>query len=152
MVTQGLRSFFVPVCRQIVEDHDSAGRNFRHQYLTDVSSKGCSIHCPFDDPWRDERVLCQACNQRLSSPTAKGRIHVQAVTPFGPAVQTGEVRLHGGFVNEHYTFWQFRNGRKAMSEPVCALLLYLCATAFGGNQRLFLYVNPRRESRFAMDE
>lgn len=39
-----------------------------------------------------------------------------------------------------------------MPEPVDPLLSYLGATALGGNQRLFLYVNPRRDSRLAMEE
>ena len=39
-----------------------------------------------------------------------------------------------------------------MFEPVRALLSYLGATALGGNQRLFLYVKPSRDSRLAMEE
>ena len=39
-----------------------------------------------------------------------------------------------------------------MLEPVRALLSYLGTAALGGDQRLFLYVNPSRASRLAMDE
>ena len=39
-----------------------------------------------------------------------------------------------------------------MPEPIGALLPYLGATALGGDQRLFLYVKPSRDSRLAMEE
>ena len=39
-----------------------------------------------------------------------------------------------------------------MSEPIGPLLPYLGTAAFGGNQRLFLYVKPSRDNRFAIEE
>ena len=39
-----------------------------------------------------------------------------------------------------------------MPEPIDALMSYLGAAALGGDQRLFLYVKPSRDSRLAMEE
>ena len=39
-----------------------------------------------------------------------------------------------------------------MFEPVRALLFYFGPATLGGNQRLFLYMKPSRDSRLAMEE
>lgn len=152
MIAQGLGGFFVSVCRQIVEDHHGSGCDLRDQHLSHIGGKGGSIHRSLDDPRRDQRVWCEACDQRLRSPTAEGRIHCQAMAPLRPATQAGQVRLHGGFVNEDNAIRQGGNSGEAMFEPVGALLLYLGPPALGGDQRLFLYVNPRRDNRLAIEE
>ena len=82
---EGLCCLFVPVGRQVIESGDSAGRDLGDQHFADVGGEGGAIHCALDDPWRDQCVLCQASNQRLRTPTAKGRVHRQAFTPFCPA-------------------------------------------------------------------
>jgi len=152
MVTQGLCCLLVAVCGQVVEDDDGAGGDLGDEHLSDVGGKGGAIHCTLDDPWRDQGIWCQPSDQRLRSPVSEGRVHRQALPPLGPATQAREVRLHGGFVNEDNAFWQGGNGRQAVSEPAGPLLSYLGSTALGGNQRLFLYVNPSRDSRLAMEE
>lgn len=152
MVAQGLSCFLVPVGGQVVEDDDRAWGDLRNQYLADVGGECGAIHCPLDDPRSDQRVLCQTCDQSLGSPTAKWHIHRQAVPSFRPSTQAREVRLHRGFINEDNAIRQSRNGRKPMFEPVSPLLPYLGATALGGNQRLFWYVNPSRDSRLAIKE
>jgi hypothetical protein len=74
------------------------------------------------------------------------------VTALGPAAQAREVRLHRRFVNEDNAFRYGANGWKPVLEPIGALLPYLGAAALGGDQRLFLYVKPSRDSRLAMEE
>ncbi|WP_283644693.1 tyrosine-type recombinase/integrase, partial [Marinovum algicola] len=49
-------------------------------------------------------------------------------------------------------FRKDRDGGKPMPEPIDALMSYLGAAALGGDQRLFLYVKPSRDSRLAMEE
>ena len=96
-----------------------------------------AIHRAFDDPRRNQRVLGQARDQSLGCPTTKGRIHRQALAPFCPAAQAGQIGLHGRFVNEDNAIWQGGNGRQAVFEPIGTLLPHLRTSAFGGNQRLF---------------
>ena len=55
-------------------------------------------------------------------------------------------------INEDNTFGQPRKDRKPMGKPIGAQVPSLGAAAFGRNQRLFLYVNPRRDSRSAIEE
>ena len=152
MGAQGLRRFFVPMRCQIIEYDHGARRDLGDQHLADVCGKGGTVHRPLDDPWRDQCVLCQARDQCLCSPASERRVHCQTFTPLRPAAQTSQIGLHCGFVNEDNALGQGRNGGKAMFEPLRALLPYLGATALGGNQRLFLYVNPSRDSRLAMEE
>ncbi len=152
MVAQGLCRFFVPVGREVIEDDDGAGSDLGDQHFADIGGKRGAIHRALDDPRRDQRVWGQTRDQRLRAPAAKGCVHCQAFTPLRPAAQTGQIGLHGRFVNEDNAFGQGRNGRQPMSEPIGALLPYPCATALGGDQRLFLYVNPSRDSRLAMEE
>lgn len=67
-------------------------------------------------------------------------------------MQAGQVGLHCGFVNKDNAVWHPRDGGHAMLEPIAALLPYLGATTLARDQRLFLYVNPSRDSRLAMEE
>lgn len=73
MVAQGLRGFLVPVRGSVVEDDDCAGLNLRDQHFVDVGGKGGTVHCAFDDPRCNQRILCLARDQGLGSPTAKTR-------------------------------------------------------------------------------
>lgn len=152
MVAQGLRGHFIAVRRQVVEDHNGSGFEFRNQYLAHVGGKGWTIHRPLDDPRCDQGVLRQPRDQRLRAPASERGVHRQAVAPFRPAAQAGQVRFHRRFINEDNAIRSFRDGLEAMPEPVGALLPFLGAAALGRDQRLFLYVNPSRDSRFAMDE
>ena len=152
MVAQGLCCLLVPVGREVIEDDDGTRGDLGDEHFADVGGKGGAVHRTLDDPWCDQGILCQTGDQGLGSPTAKGRIHRQALAPFRPPTQAGQIGLHGSFINEDNAIRQGRNGGKPMFEPVGALLFYLGATAFGGNQRLFLYVNPSRDSRLAIEE
>jgi len=103
VIAQSLRRFVVPMRCQIVEDHDGSGRDLRDEYLAHISGEGATVHRALDDPRRDQRVLRQACDKRLCSPTAERCAHCQALAPSGPATQAGQVRFHSRFVNEHNT-------------------------------------------------
>ncbi len=152
MVAQGLCGLLVTIGGQVVEDHGSAGFDVWDQHVANVGDKGGAVHRPFDDPRCDQGIPGQACDQCLCAPAAKGRIHRQALAPLCPSTQAGQVRFYRGFINEDNAFGQGRNGRQTMSEPVRALLPYLGTTALARDQRLFLYVNPSRDSRLAMEE
>ena len=89
---------------------------------------------------------------RVWVPQPERRIHRQARASLGAPPQAGQVRLHRGFINENDAIRQGGNGRQPVPDPVRTLLLYLGATTFGGNQRLFLYVKPSRDRRLAMEE
>ncbi len=152
MVTQGVRGVLVPMRGEVVEDDDGAWCDLWDQHFADVGSKGRAVHRTLYDPRRDQCILCQARDQGLGSPTAKRRIHRQALAPFCSATQAGQVGLHCSFINKDNATRQGGNGRQPMFEPISPLMPYLGAATFGGNQRLFLYVKPSRDSRLAMEE
>lgn len=152
VVTQGLCCLRVAVRGQVVQDDDSAGRDFLDEDFSDVGGKCRAIHRALDDPRRNQRVLGQTRDQRLRSPTAKRSVHGQPLSLTCPAPEPGEVRLSRRFVNEHHTVWHPGDGWRTISGPIVALSSYLGATAFGGHQRLFLCVKPRRFSNPAMAE
>lgn len=104
MVSQGLRGLLVPMGGQVIENDDGAGVDLGDQHFADVGGKGRAIHRALDDPWRDQRILCQPCDQCLRAPTSERRVHCQAFTPPRPAAQTGQVGLHCRFVNEDNAF------------------------------------------------
>ena len=144
--------FFVVMGREVVENDCRAWRDLRDQDLLHIGREGRTIHRAIDHPRCDQSLMCQPRNQGLGSPTAERRIHRQALASFCSSTQAGQIGLHCGFINEDNAIRQGRNGRKPMFEPVSPLLPYLGATALGGNQRLFLYVNPSRDSRLEMEE
>lgn len=63
-------------------------------------------------------------------------------------------RLHSNLPrrNKHNTFRLTPNSWQPMDKLVGTLTPYIGAAALGRNQRLFLYVNPSRDSRSAIDE
>lgn len=104
MIAQGLRGLLVAMGREVIEDDDGARRDLGDQHLADVGGKDGAVHYTLDDPRSDQGILCQACDQRLGAPTAKGRIHRQALPSFRPSTQAREVGLHRGFINEDNAF------------------------------------------------
>jgi hypothetical protein len=128
------------------------GSAFCRLACNESSGKGGAVHCALDDPRRDQRILCQARDQRLRSPAAEGRVHGQPFASRGPAAQAGEVRLHCGFIEEDDALGPCAYGGKAIPHPIGPLLPHLGAAALGGDQRPFSYVKPSRDSRLAMDE
>lgn len=134
MVAQGLRGLLISMRGQVIENDNGALGDLWDQRFADVGGKGRTIHCALDDPRSDQGILCQAGDQRLRAPTAKRRIHRQALAAFCPAPQPCQIGLHCGFINEDNAFRQGRNGGKPVFEPVRALLPYLCTAAFGRDQ------------------
>jgi len=152
MRVQSLCRFLVLVGSEVVEDGDGARFDLRHQPFAHIGCEGMAIHCALDDPRRDQGVLAQSGDQRLGSPTAKWRVHRQSLASQGPPPQAGEVGFHGGFVNKNNAIRAPPNRWQPMGKPFGALVLYLSTAALGGDQRLFLYVNPSRVSGSATDE
>lgn len=134
VVVQGLSRLLVPMGRQIVQDDNGAGGDLRDKHFSDVDGKGGAIHGTLNDPWWNQSIRGQPGDQRLGSPTAKRCIHGQAMTPLGPATQTGQVGLHCRFINKDNAFGKGRDGRQPMLEPLSPLLSYLGATALGGSR------------------
>ena len=152
MVAQGLRGVLVAMRREVVEDNNGSWCDLWDQHLAYVGGKGRAAHRTLYNPRRDQCILRQARDQCLRPPASKGRVHGQTLASSGSATQAGQVRLHCSFVNKDNAVWHPGDGGQAMLEPIAALLPYLGATALGGNRRLFLYVNPSRDSRLEMEE
>ena len=152
MRVQGFCRFLVFVGRQIVLDDDGAGFDLWHQHFAYVGGEGRAVHCTFDDPRSDQGVMGQPRNPRLRPPTAKRRIHGQFPAAQRSASQACEVGFDRCFVNKHNTFRPSPGYWPPMGKPIDALVPYLGAATFGRRQRLFLYVNPSRDNRSAMDE
>ena len=144
--------FLVLVGGEVVEDDGGAWFDFRYQHFAHIGCEGRAIHCALDDPRCNQGVLAQPGDQRLGSPASERCVHRQPLAAQGPTPQAGEVGFHSGFVNKHNAIRVPPNRRQPMGKPFGALVPYLGTTAFRGDQRLFLYVNPSRDSRSATDE
>lgn len=149
---QSLRGLLVPMRGEVIEDYDCAGRDLGDQHFADVGGKGGAVHRALDDPRCNQRILGQARDQRLRPPASEGCIHCQALASLGPAPQAGQVRLHCSFINKDNAIRPGGYCRKSMFEPVGSPLPYLGSATLSGNQRLFLYVKPSRDSKLAMEE
>ena len=69
------------------------------------------------------------------------RQRIATTTPLaaaGAPSQSGQVRLHGGFVNEHQPFGLATHKGNAPLLPLVPGLFYTGAVLFGGHQRFFL--------------
>lgn len=137
---------------EVIEDDDCAGRDLGDQHFTDVGGKGGAVHRALDDPRCNQRILCQARDQRLRPPASEGCVQCQALASLGSASQAGQVRLYRSFINKDNATRQGGYCRKPMFEPVRALLSHFGPATLDGNQRLFLYVKPTRDSRWAIEE
>lgn len=123
---------------QVVEDDDRAGRQFRGQDIADIGRKGGAIHRAFDHPGRNEPLRREACDEGLCAPATERRVHPQPLAAAGAPSQSGQVRLHGGFVNEHQPFGLATHKGNAPLLPLVPGLFYTGAVLFGGHQRFFL--------------
>jgi len=99
MRTQSFGSLLIAVGREVIKDDHGSGFKFRHQNMFDVSCKSRTVHRASDDPRSDQSVLCQACNECLRAPAAKGCVHLQALTTWSAASQAGQVCFHGCFIH-----------------------------------------------------
>ena len=140
-VSQGLCSRLVVMCGKVIANDDCPWSQFCSKNSADVDTKCLTIHCAFDDPRRDQIVVHQACNERLRSPRTKRCIHFQALSPQAAPLVAGQIGFYGCLVNEDKLIRMRLHGRKIVSEPVMAALLHMGAQPFGGNQKLFLYVD-----------
>lgn len=138
---------FVAMGGEVVEDHCGAGRDLGDQDLVHIGGKGGTVHCALDHPGCDQRIVRQPRDQGLRTPTAEGSIRLQPFTARGPSAQPGQVCLHSGFVEKDNAIRHLRDCWQPVCEPVVAPPPHLGAAAFGGDQRLFLCVKPRRFKR-----
>ena len=74
----------------------------------------------------------QACNERLRSPRTQLGIHFEALSAQAAPVLAGQIGSYGCLVNEDKPISMRLHGRKMVSEPVLAALLYMGAQPFGG--------------------
>ena len=72
----GLGAF---VNREIVEDDDIAALQRWRQLGLDIDIEGCTIHRAWDDPWRRQPIMAQACDECLGSPFAERGTGLEAL-------------------------------------------------------------------------
>ena len=129
------------MCGEVVANDDSDELQFWSENFLDIGFKGLTIHCVFDDPWHDQIVVHQACNERLRSPRTKLGIHFEALSAQAAPVLVGQIGFYGCLVNEDKPIRMRLHGRKMVPEPVSAAFLHIGAQPFGGKQP-FLKVYP----------
>lgn len=130
--------FFVAVSGKVVENDHGARFDLWDQNLTDVCGEGRAIHGAVDDPWCDQRIVREPCDQSLCAPATKGRIHDQPLSPSRAPAQACEIGLYRRLIYEDNAFGPGCDGGQAMVEPLCSRLSHPGATALGSHQRLFL--------------
>lgn len=138
MGAQGLGRLPGSMGGEVIQDDDRARFDLGDQDFADVGGESRAIHRPLEAPRGDQRIVGEARDQRLRSPTSERGVHLQSHAAWGTAPQAGQVGLHRRFIKEDNAFRFVGNSRQSMFEPIPALLPYPCTAALGGHQRFFL--------------
>lgn len=147
---EGLCGADIFVGAEVVQDDDRPRLKSRRELGFDVGGEGFAIHRTLDDPWRDERVRRQRCDEGLCAPSPEGRRCVQPLSLPGAASQPGHVRLHRRLIDERQSVRLRLHGWLTPRYPVPASAGDISAASLVRHQRLFLYVKPRRRSARAV--
>ncbi len=141
---QGVRRSGHLVGGEVVEDHDRAGVQFGNELGLDPSGEGGTVHRALDHPGRDQGIRGQPGNEGLGPPAAEGSIHAQPLPDRRPAPEPCHVGFHAGLVDEHEPVRLRAHPRQPVPNPVPPGLADRRTPGLGGNQRLFLNLNPQR--------
>lgn len=130
------------VCGQIVQDHNGAGVEHGSELCFDVGVECRAVHRACDDPRRYQRILRQSRDECLRAPFAEWCGAVETFADRCPAPQSGEVRLHSGFVNEDQPVRFLAHARLPTCDPVPAGLPQRWPITFGCDQSFFYMKVP----------
>lgn len=110
----------------------------------DIGGEGLTVHGAGDDPGCDEGVGGHARDEGLGAPSAEGCGSVQAFTLGRTAARPGHVGLDAGLVDEGQPLGQGLGRRQPVPYPVGPGPGDIGPSLLVCDQRLFLYVKPRR--------
>ena len=128
---------------RFVKDDDGTRIEHRCELRFDVSVKCRTVHCPGDDPRRDQRILCQSGNKRLRPPFSERCGTIKSLTNRRTSSQAGQVRFDSGLVDEDQPVWFLAQPRLAACDPVPACQSQRGPITFRGDQSFF-YMTTRR--------
>ena len=85
---------------EVVEDHDIAGSQRRHQDLLDVGTKACGIDGAIEDRGRGQAVGPKCRHHRVGLPMAVRRVVAEPHAARTAAVPPQQVGRHTAFIDE----------------------------------------------------
>jgi len=88
------------VHRQVVEHHDVARSQGRHQDLFDVGEETRTVDRAIEDGWRAEAVEPQRGDHRVRLPMATGCVIAEPGAPQTSAVAAQQIGRHAAFIEE----------------------------------------------------
>lgn len=89
------------VAREVVQNDDVTGREFRRELRLDAGIKGQAMQRSVQNLRRDQTVATQSGNESLAPPVAEGCGRGQTFATPGPATQAGHLRGGRRFIKEH---------------------------------------------------
>ena len=127
--------------RQVIHDHDVAGRELRRQDVGDVGREGLAVHRSVEDPSGDHAGSTQAGHEGGGLPVAVRHAGAQPLAARGSAIAARHVGRGPGLVDEDELV---RIEIELPLEPLLAPLQDVGAVLLGRVRRLFLRVISRR--------
>ena len=134
---QGLCRAWTFVGGQVVEDDNRPRIKRRSQLRFDIGVESRAVHCAVDHPWRDQGVLRQTGNERLSTPLAEGCSAIEPFPDRRSPTQPREVCLDRRFVDENQPVRLRAHAELTVRDPITAGLAQRRPITFCCDQYFF---------------
>ena len=124
----------LPVCREIVEDHDVARLQRRHEHLLDIREKAAVIDRPIKHRRRGQALGPERGDDRVGLPVAGGRMIRHPAAAQTAAIPAEQISGDAAFIHED-PLADVTQGQPGA--PVAALGRDVGPSLFGGVHRFF---------------
>ena len=85
---------------EIVEDHDVAWLQRRHEELFDIGVEALAVDGPVEQAGRVDAVVAQGGEESRGLPLALRDLVDEALSPWRPTAQAGHIGFRPGFIDE----------------------------------------------------
>jgi hypothetical protein len=134
---------------EIVEDHDVARLQRRHEELFDIGVEALAVDGPVKQAGRFDAVVAQGGEESRGLPFALRDLVDEPLAPWRPATQARHIGLRPGFIDEDQPPGV---GEPLTGSPSFAVATDVRAILLACDKRLFLAVTPiRRKKRLIIE-
>ena len=134
---------------EIVEDHDVAWLQRRHEELFDIGVEALTVDGPVEQAGRVDAVVAQGGEESRGLPLALRDLVDEPFSPWRPAALAGHIGLRRGFIDEDQPP---RVDEPLIGSPSFAVATYVRAILLACDKGLFLTVTPiRRKKRLIIE-
>ena len=134
---------------EIVEDHDVAWLQRRHEELFDIGVEALAVDGPVEQAGRVDAVVAQGGEESRGLPLALRDLVDEPLAPWRPAAQAGHIGFRPGFIDEDQPPGV---DEPLIGSPSFAVATYVRAILLACDKSLFLTVTPiRRKKRLIIE-